>query len=127
MAAGYSLDLHERVVAAIQEGNLPPRCSASIQGQFQCRREMEATGDGNRKLCGQANRWGQTLARLGKHQAWLLSQVAKESDLTLEEIRGRLAVEHAFKANASMLWRFFHRHRISFKKRCTPPNRIGRT
>jgi transposase len=61
------------------------------------------------------------------HQAWLLSQIAEEPDLTLEEIRGRLAAEHSFKASVSMLWRFFRRHGVSFKKNCTPPNRIGPT
>ena len=50
------------------------------------------------------------------HKDWLLALVAQEPDLTLMEIRGRLAVDKGFAASVSALWRFFERHGISFKK-----------
>jgi transposase len=50
------------------------------------------------------------------HKDWLLALVAREPDLTLMEIRGRLAVDKAFAASVSTLWRFFDRHGITYKK-----------
>jgi transposase len=61
------------------------------------------------------------------HKDWLLGLIASEPDLTLMEIRGRLAADKTFAASVSALWRFFDRHGISFKKnaaRCrTGPRR----
>jgi len=41
---------------------------------------------------------------------------AQEPDLTLAEIRDRIEQEHAIAPAVSALWRFFDRHKISFKK-----------
>jgi transposase len=46
---------------------------------------------------------------------WLLRLVRQETDLTLEEIRGRLN-KRGIRASVSMIWYFFDRHDISFKK-----------
>ncbi len=116
VAASYSLDLRERVVGAIQQGTSRRaaarvfKVSPSVAVRWK-QREVE-TGSCAAKPTGGDRR----SHALEAHQAWLLSQIAEEPDLTLEEIRGRLAAEHAFKASVSMLWRFFRRHRISFKK-----------
>jgi transposase len=50
------------------------------------------------------------------HKDWLLALIAQQPDLTLMEIRGRLAADKTFAASVSALWRFFDRHGISFKK-----------
>jgi transposase len=128
MAVGYSLDLRKRVVAAIQEGMSRRKAarlfkvSPSVAVRWK-QREVE-TGSCAAKPTGGDRR----SHALEAHQAWLLVLIAEEPDLTLEEIRGRLAAELAFKASVSMLWRFFHRHKISFKKnaarrRTGPPGR----
>ena len=116
MAAGYSNDLRERVVAAVQAGMSRRkaaelfRVSASVAIRWMQR--VSETGSCHAKPTG-----GDMRSRgIEAHQAWLLLQIAEEPDLTLEEIRGRLAAEHSFKASVSMLWRFFRRHRVSFKK-----------
>ena len=116
MAASYSIDLRERVVAAVREGMSRReaaevfKVSASVAVRWLQR--VSETGSCQAKPMGGDRR----SQRIEAHQAWLLSQVAEEPDLTLEEIRGRLAAEHSFKASVSVLWRFFRRHRISFKK-----------
>ena len=52
----------------------------------------------------------------------------REPDLTLNEICGRLERTRGEKVSPSMIWRFFERHDITFKKsRRTPANRTART
>lgn len=48
---------------------------------------------------------------------WLLELVAREPDLTLDQIVIRLAEALQVKASRSAVDRFFHRHAISFKKK----------
>jgi transposase len=51
--------------------------------------------------------------------------VAKEPDLTLEEIRYRLRREKKLDAAVSSVWRFYDRNEITFKKKsCTRRSRI---
>src|SRR5215469_9185793 len=52
---------------------------------------------------------------LAAHAAFLLALVNEQADLTLEEIRERLA-ECGVRVAVSSIWRFFDRHGISFKK-----------
>ena len=42
--------------------------------------------------------------------------MAKEPDLTLEEIRDRLRREKKVAVATSSVWRFYDRHEITFKK-----------
>jgi len=58
---------------------------------------------------------GGSVSPLEKHGRWLLALIAKQSDLTLDEIvaamrKGRIA------GSRSAVWRFFQRHNVSFKK-----------
>ena len=64
---------------------------------------------------------------LKAHARWLLDLAEKEPDLTLEEIRDRLCREKRLAVAASSVWRFYDRHKITFKeKSCTRPSRIDR-
>ena len=54
--------------------------------------------------------------RLDAHEAWLLALLSEEADLTLEEIRDRLAAEREATSCVNSLWRFYERHKISYKK-----------
>lgn len=131
MASGYSIDLRERVVAAIQEGisrrGAGRLYKLSASSPVRWMQRVAETGNCEAKPTGGDRR----SHALEAHQAWLLSQIAIQPDLTLEEIRGRLLAEHNFKASVSMLWRFYKRHRISFKKntarRRTGPAGCGRS
>jgi transposase len=53
---------------------------------------------------------------LETHKRWLLDLVAAEPDLTLDEIRARLACEKKLKTGKSSVGRFYERHDITFKK-----------
>lgn len=67
---------------------------------------------------------GHSRSPLEAHRQWLLDLVAAEPDLTLEEIRARLRSEKRLKTDTTSVWHFYERHDITFKKRCTPLNRI---
>jgi transposase len=127
MAAAYSADLRERVVAAIAAGASRRAVArvfrVSASSAIRWVQRVKDSGSYAAKATG-----GDVRSRkIEAHKDWLLALVAGEPDLTLEEIRGRLLAEKSFKASVSMIWRFFRRHGISFKKRrCTPPSRIAR-
>jgi transposase len=53
---------------------------------------------------------------LDAHKDWLLALIGAEPDLTLEEIRARLR-GRGILVSTSMVWRFFDRHDITFKKK----------
>ena len=62
------------------------------------------------------------------HADYLLRLHRREPDLTLAEIRARLERTRGEKVSPSMIWRFFDRHDITFKKsRRTRANRTGPT
>ena len=54
---------------------------------------------------------------LDEHAAWLLALIAKEPDLTLAEVVGRIFDELEVATTDSSVSRFFARHGISFKKK----------
>jgi transposase len=53
---------------------------------------------------------------LDAQEAWLLALAAAEPDLTLAEIRARLA-ERGVVVGVASIWRFFARSGLSFKKK----------
>jgi transposase len=65
--------------------------------------------------------------RTEAHAAAIFSALEASPDLTLEELRERLAKEGVFVSYGG-LWRFLDRHKITRKKRPrTPASRIDRT
>ena len=62
------------------------------------------------------------------HADFLLGLHRREPDLTLNEIHVRLERARGEKVSPSMIWRFFDRHDITFKKNPrTPASRTART
>ena len=118
MARAYSGDLRVRVIGAV-EGGLSARAAARRLGVG----ESTATawvGRWRRTGSSQAkSQKGRSRSPLAAHARWLLALIAEHADLTLEEIRERLA-EQGVEAAVSSIWRFYDRHGISFKKKpCT--------
>jgi transposase len=116
MPGAYSADLRERVVGAVTAGTSRRGASAvfkvSVSTAIRWAQRFEETGGWQAKPTG-----GDRRSRaIEAHKDWLLGLVASEPDLTLMEIRGRLAADKTFAASVSTLWRFFDRHGISFKK-----------
>lgn len=112
----YSNDLRVRVIHVVESG----AAARAAAKQF-------AIGDST--AIRWAKRWretgsfgaksvkGQSRSPLKRYEQWLLDLVRQETDLTLEEIQGRLLDEHQRRAGISSIWRFFDRHGISFKKK----------
>lgn len=115
MAKGYSKDLRERVVALVEEGdsrreaarllNLAPSTAVRWLDRWTTTGSVEAKPG-----------TGHSRSPLAAHEQWLLALVEKEPDLTLEEIRDRLKREKKLAVAVSSVWRFYDRHRITFKK-----------
>jgi transposase len=63
---------------------------------------------------------------LAAHRGTVLDLVAKQPDLSLQEMRGRLAARHGITVGLTTLWRFLTGQQITLKKRaCVPPSRIA--
>lgn len=116
MARPYSLDLRERVVAAVVKGGLSRRAAAA---QF---------GVGVRTAISWVQRFQQTgsvapgkmgghkpKAIAGEHRDWLLRRV-REKDFTLRGLVAELA-ERGLKVDYRSVWNFVHGEKLSFKKK----------
>src|ERR687891_1775788 len=108
MAKALSLDLRSRVLAAV-DGGLSCRqaaerfgVSASSAIRWNDRRRQQ--GDYGPKPLGGDRRSG----RIEAHAGLILSLVDDKPDMTLAELRARLA-EQGIAAGVSTLWRFFKR------------------
>lgn len=56
----------------------------------------------------------------------VLELVAKQPDLTLQEIRGALAAAAGVSVGLTSVWRFLKAQKITLKKRvCTPPSKTA--
>jgi transposase len=126
MTRGLSMDLRERVLAAV-EGGLSCRqaaarfgVSASSAIRWCARWRLE--GDARPRRRG-GDRRSQRI------EAWagmILGLWEGARDMTLVEYQAALAAKGA-RFGIGTLWRFFDRHRLTLKKRLgTRPNRSGR-
>ena len=115
MGRPYSEDLRERIVRAVVNGlsrreaarrfEVSPSCVVKLLRQW-CE-----TGSILPAPIGAPKR-----SKLDVHAEWLLSLVAREPDITLEEVRLRLEQECGVSASQSTIWYFFDERGISFKK-----------
>jgi transposase len=121
-----SVDLRTRVVAAVGEEGMSCRAAAKRFGVSfaSAIRWMAALRE--RGSCAPLAMGGdQRSGRVEAHADYLLGLHRREPDLTLVEICDRLERVRGEKVSPSMIWRFFDRHDITFKKnRRTRANRI---
>lgn len=119
-----SLDLRERVVAAVSGGmsrrQAAERFGVSAASAVRwCQRQNETGSPASYKRGG--DRWS---ARIDAQKSLILSLVEETCDITLKELSAQLSERgHSFSIGA--LWRFFGRHNITWKKR--PPMQASRT
>jgi transposase len=116
MSKPYSLDLRERVVAAV-EGGLSCRQAAAlfdvgVSTVVRWTGRARETGSAAAKPMGGDRR----SLLVGAPRAWLLERVAAEPDLTLEELRDELA-GRGIVVGYGTVWRFFEREAITVKKK----------
>jgi transposase len=113
MARAYSRDLRERVVAAVEAGATRQaagdRFGVSDSSAIRWVQRWRKSGEVGAKPLG-----GST-SPLEEHAALLLGLVAEQPDLTLDEWC-RLLRERGIVTSRVSVWRFFDRHRVSYKK-----------
>lgn len=112
-----SLDLRKRVVTAIREEGISCRAAArqfkvSYASAIRWAQAMRERGSFAPLTMG-----GDTRSRrVETHADYLLRLHRLEPDLTLAEICLRLERARGEKVSPSMIWRFFDRHDITYKK-----------
>ena len=127
MARALSVDLRERVVAAVADGiscrAAAVRFGVSAASAIRWRQRAVREGSPAPKPQGGDRRSG----RIDAHGDLIRAAVAATPDMTLEELQAMLR-GHGVSFGIGTLWRFFDRHGITRKKRPrTPPNRTGPT
>jgi putative transposase len=116
MGRPYSLDLRERVVAAVEKGGVSRRQAAAqfgvgISTVINWVRRFRETGSAAPgKMGGHKPR-----AIAGEHRTWLLRRT-KEKDFTLRGLVAEFA-ERALKVDYRSVWNFVHAEKLSFKKK----------
>jgi transposase len=127
MGKALSLDLRERVVGAVAGGlsrhKAAERFGVSAASAIRWCALREATGSLAAKPPGGDRR----SRRIEAQAEVILGMVAETPDITLEELRAKLA-ERGISASVSTLWRFFERRQITLKKRrLMRPSKSGQT
>ncbi len=116
MGKPYSIDLRERVVAAVKSGGMS------------CNRAAKHFGIGVSTAINWVNRMRDTgsvkpgqmgghkpRAISGEHRLWLLDRI-KEGDFTLRGLVDELAAR-GLKVDYRSVWEFVHAEKLSFKKK----------
>ena len=117
-----SEDLRKRVVAAVVEGGLSRNAAAkrfavSIASAVRWVKRYKTTGKVSPAPLGGDRRSG----RVEAQRDYLLGLIRRTPDITLLEIQERLIANCGERFSVSVLWRFFDRHGITFKKRPRMP------
>ena len=125
MSRPYSLDLRERAVALVKDGQ-SCRAIARWLGLGEStvirwvRRERKSGSPAPRPVGGRRR-----LALLHEHE-WLLARITAKPDFTLRGLRAELA-ERGTDISYDAVWRFVRRARLTFTKGCKRASGIALT
>ena len=127
MGKPYSLDLRERVVAALESGlstrQAAARFSVSIAAVGEWGRLKRSQGDVRPAKQGKPKG-----SVLDAHAQFILGALKDKPDTTLEEMAERLAAERGVRVVWTTVWKFLDRHDQTHKKRLrTPASRSAPT
>ena len=115
MGRAYSLDLRERVVAAVAAGESCRRVAGtfrvSVASVVKWSQRFRATGSAAARKVG-----GRRPYALSGERDWLLTRLYKQPDITLRALAAELA-ERGIKVSYYAVWHFFEHEGISFKKK----------
>src|SRR5882762_4024811 len=115
MARAYSLDLRERVVAAVTAGASCRKVASifkvSVASVVKWSQRFRATGSAAARPVG-----GRRPYALAGEREWLLGRLAEKPDLTLRALVGELA-QRGIVVSYYAVWHFFEHEGISFKKK----------
>jgi len=114
MPKAYSADMRVRVIARVVSGGSRREAAEHFEvspstavNWVKC---FQETG-----RCAAAPHGGST-SPLEEHAEWLLTLVARQPDLTLDEVVCAMR-KHRIPGSRTAVWRFFDRHKITFKKK----------
>jgi transposase len=116
MTRPLSIDLRERVIAAV-EGGLSRRAAAerfgvAVSSAIKWVDQWRRTGDVRPRRQGGDYR----SHRIEAHAAEILALVEETPDMTLAEIAAHLDETHGLKVADSTVWRMLDRHGMTLKK-----------
>ena len=115
MGRAYSLDLRERVVAAVLAGESCRAVAAtfkvSVASVVKWSQRFRATGSAAARPMG-----GNRPYVLASERDWLLKRLAEQPDITLRALLAELA-ERGIEVSYYAVWHFFEHEGISFKKK----------
>jgi len=115
MARAYSLDLRERVVASVDEGqscrSVADTFGVSVASVVKWSQRFRTTGSAAPHPMG-----GRRPYALAGERAWLLGRLAETPDITLRALAAELA-ERGIVVSHYAVWHFFEHEGISFKKK----------
>ena len=116
MTRPYSMDLRERVVAAVRSGQSRRSVARLFRlGEATVIRWAErhsTTGSVAAKAMG-----GRRHDVLGAERVWLRARMAAVPDLTVRALRAELVVERGLRVSYEAVWRFLHAEGLTFKKK----------
>ena len=114
MPRAYSGDMRQRVIAEVESGASRREAAEEFEVSastaiiwVKCFRE---TGRCMPKLR------GGSISPLEKHAHFLLDLIEQQPDLTLDEVVLTMH-KHRIPGSRTAVWRFFQRHKITFKKK----------
>jgi transposase len=114
MPKSYSGDLRARVIEAVEAGasrrEAAERFEISPSSSIKWMQRWRASGTSTAKPRGGSR------SPLEERAQWLLALVAEQPDLTLDEIVVAMR-KRRIAGGRSAVWRFFNRHKITFKKK----------
>jgi transposase len=127
MGKPYSLDLRERVVAALEDGMSTRQAAALFSigiatagawGRLKrCQGDVRPAKQGKPKG-----------SVLDAHADFILGALREKPDTTLDEMVERLAGERAVRVVRTAVWKFLDRHDQTHKKRpLTPASKLAPT
>jgi transposase len=128
MSRAYSQDLRDRVIDATLKDKLSARAAATrfgigIATAIVWVRRARETGVRAAKPRGQPRG-----SKLDAHREVILGWIAAKDDITIAEIREKLAAERSATAGVGTVWSFLDRCGLTFKKSLrTPVSRSDRT
>ena len=117
MTRPYSLDLRDRVVAAVEQEGLSrhqaaARFGVAVSTAVHWVRRHRATGSvAPSKIGGHKKR-----VLRGEHADWLIAR-CREREFTISQLVEELLAVRALKVDRRQVWEFLHAEGLSFKKK----------
>lgn len=114
MPKAYSADIRGRVIAWVESG--ASRREAAEQFEISPSAAVKWVKCFRDTGCCAAKPRGGSTSPLEEYANCLLALVSKQPDLTLDEVVSTMH-KHGIPGSRSAVWRFFQRHKITFKKK----------